>query len=133
MRAVTSQPTTQEVRTAIPAHEQAPAIGRGLLDGFRDRLSDRDLRKAQLLMSELMTDAVRHNGADRIDVVIRGSRDELRAEVVGAGSGLRGMSSNGSSHEGWGSLILDRVADAWGVDERDGRTAAWFLISPLQS
>lgn len=131
MRAVNSHQTSREIRTAIPAHEGAPAVGRGLIDEFRDRLSDQGLHEAKLLMSEVVTDAVRHDG-DQIDVEIRGTEDEIRVEVVGRGSGLGGTSSNGSTHDGgWGSLILDRVADDWGVEQAQDRTVVWFRISPL--
>lgn len=126
-----SHQTTQEFRTAIPSHGGAPGIGRALVDDLGDRLSEQDRREAKLLVSEVVTDAVRHGRTDQIDVVIQVPEDELRVEVWSAGTGFPQTPVDSTHRAEWGSLILERMADAWGVDTYDDRTVVWFRKSLL--
>lgn len=119
--------TEQEIQTSLEPDEQAPRLGRQLVDRFHDQLSDGELHEAKLLVSEVVTDAVRNSASDRIGLTIRKAGDELRAEVVNGGSDLEASSPERDG--AWGSLILDRLADDWGVERRSGRTMTWFRLS----
>ena len=90
------------------------------------------LRDAQLLVSEIVTNSVKHSGSDepiRLRAWARPSG--LRVEISDGGFGFEaGPRTAAGDHEGGrGLLILEAVADRWGVS-RDARARVWFELTP---
>ena len=54
----------------LPSTPAAPARARGALDQLGDRISAERMRDVRLLVSELVTNAVRHGGAGEDEVVV---------------------------------------------------------------
>jgi anti-sigma regulatory factor (Ser/Thr protein kinase) len=107
---------------------QAPQIARHLVgEWFAVALYEEELQTAKLLVSELVTNAVRH-GQGRLRV--RGDLDEdrLLVEVTDEGHGLERSIRERRTDAigGWGFKILDATASRWGV--HDGTTNVWFEI-----
>ena len=99
------------------------------LDGILDRRAVEDVK---LLVSELVTNAVRHPRRDgHIDVSLELGRARLRVEVTDPGDGFRKPRIGTPQPDalgGRGLLIVDRVASSWGVSA--GRpTCVWFEIA----
>jgi anti-sigma regulatory factor (Ser/Thr protein kinase) len=112
-------------------HDTAPALGRRTLDGLADLVPSATLDDARLLLTEVMTNAIRHAGAredESISMLLRVTESELFIEVTDRGRGF-GPGGVGAAGTGWGLFLLDRLSDAWGVSERDGGGAAvWFRL-----
>jgi anti-sigma regulatory factor (Ser/Thr protein kinase) len=90
------------------------------------------LQNVRLLVSELVTNAVRHVPADRattIGLVLERTGDAVRVEVSDDGLGFvpQPRADIEDRASGWGLNILARVADRWGV-ENDGGARVWFEI-----
>jgi anti-sigma regulatory factor (Ser/Thr protein kinase) len=86
------------------------------------------LRDAQLLVSELVTNSVRHSGSDgpiRVRAWVREA--DLRMEIADCGAGFEKELGPTEEHaeSGRGLLILDALTDRWGVS-RDAHTRVWF-------
>jgi hypothetical protein len=84
-----------------------------------------------LLVTELVTNAVRHAGVGperSLRVELRLSPREVRVDVVDPGTGFtRGHAPRESNESGgWGLLLVDRIADRWGVGPVDSGTCVWF-------
>ncbi|MBB2899736.1 anti-sigma regulatory factor (Ser/Thr protein kinase) [Kineococcus radiotolerans] len=92
----------------------------------------RVLEEAQLLVSELVTNAVRH-GAPPVRV---------RVSCGGAdGAGLQVAVSDGDPHPpvrrdappeaegGRGVALVDIISDRWGVERADAGKTVWFVLS----
>ena len=116
----------------LPRQAQAPAQARRTigewLEGLVDRRSVEDIK---LLVSELVTNAVRHPRRDgHIEVTLELSRARVRVEVSDPGDGFRRPRIGAPAPEalgGRGLLIVDRVASRWGVTA--GRpTRVWFEL-----
>ena len=119
---------------------EAPAEARRSLEALRPSLDDLLVDDAVLLVSEIVSNSVRHaslDPSDAIEVRIRGSRSMVHVEVIDPGPGfdleqLRPSRENG----GWGLRLLDRLATRWGV-ERNHVTRVWFelvsSVSPAQA
>ncbi len=124
----------EEARVSFRPHHSAPAMGRRVLDGLSDRVPRSTLDDARLLLSELMTNAIRHAGLtdeETITVLIRTAPHELYIEVADRGRGfdVSGSAHGSSAGTGWGLFLLDRLADSWGVgDEGDDGSVVWFLL-----
>ena len=111
----------------------AAALARGALDALSPRVDDEVLNDVRLLVSELVTNSVRHSHADGaehvgLDVEVRERR--LRVEVSDGGSGFepRPRTAGQSQGSGWGLYLVDRLAERWGVSN-EGRTRVWFEMS----
>jgi anti-sigma regulatory factor (Ser/Thr protein kinase) len=122
------------VELELEGTPQAPAEARQVLDGFSDRVPERRLRDVRLLVSELVTNAVRHAGlkaGDRIGLLVHLRDSGLRVEVSDPGTGfeLRAPEPDPARASGWGLYLVDELADRWGMD-RGGRggTRIWFEL-----
>jgi anti-sigma regulatory factor (Ser/Thr protein kinase) len=82
-----------------------------------------------LLVSELVTNAVRHAevGPDRslrVEGVRLGPR--VTIEVTDPGSGFDMVLPARSEPGGWGLVLVDRLAERWGVNRTPAGTRVWF-------
>jgi anti-sigma regulatory factor (Ser/Thr protein kinase) len=111
----------------LPSTAAAPARARGALDRIATRLSPDRLRDVRLLVSELVTNAVRHAGGEAVRLVVALDGDVLRVEVHDPGNGfeLKPTPSDPLRSSGWGLVLVSELADRWGVDQNP-RTRVWF-------
>lgn len=120
----------------VPASPVAPRMARAALDDLARQLNERAAEDARLLISELVTNSIRHGGLrDGAPVSVHISlRDHtLRVEVTDRGQGfvgaLRGKRDSAPG-AGWGLAILERVAERWGISREDG-TSVWFELDSV--
>ena len=86
-----------------------------------------------LLVTELVTNAVRHAGVgpeQPVRVGLRRLPQRVRVEVTDPGSGFAQVRprSNGDESGGWGLLLVDRIADSWGAWPTASGTCVWFEV-----
>ena len=83
--------------------------------------------------SELFTNAVRHaqlRAGDPVGLEVTLSARTVRASVVDAGSGFdfrKMLREPPNRTGGWGLLLVESIADRWGIDESPPHRA-WFEI-----
>jgi anti-sigma regulatory factor (Ser/Thr protein kinase) len=117
---------------ALARDPDSAAEARRALGEVSDHLSQRRLEDAQLLVSELVTNAIRHAGLEHDDVirlvVMSGDR-ALRIEVCDPGSGFEVTepTPDPARPSGWGLYLVRELSDRWGV-ERDAETRVWFEL-----
>jgi anti-sigma regulatory factor (Ser/Thr protein kinase) len=116
----------------LPVAPEAASEARHALDGLSDELPDGRMRDVRLLVSELVTNAVRHANlaaGDVIGLVIEVAEQKLRVEVHDAGGGFipSTPSPDPARPSGWGLYLVAELADRWGVDS-DERTLVWFEL-----
>ena len=126
---------TRELSTTFAGGPYAAAAARRALGGLGDIVGHRRLDDIALLVSELVTNSVRHGGAgedDRLELAALREGQRLRVEVTDWGPGFdRDARPRRPTDEvgGWGLVLVERLADRWGV-ERDGdATVVWFELS----
>jgi signal transduction histidine kinase len=119
----------------LRAQPDAPAALRERLREV-DQLADALRPDLELLVSELITNAIRHSGlgpADPIHVRIRIDPARVRAEVRDEGHGLPKRIRRPvdppvkGSTSGYGLYLVDRIASRWGA-RRDHGTTVWFEL-----
>lgn len=83
----------------------------------------------ELLVTELVTNAVEHTGSSPT-LALQLDRGSLRFEVEDAGGGLPHIPDRDPDHlGGWGLRIVDELADSWGASYRaDGAKVLWFCV-----
>jgi anti-sigma regulatory factor (Ser/Thr protein kinase) len=112
---------------------RAPQEARRSLEALRPSLDDTLVDEAVLLVSEIVTNAVRHanlDANDSIEVRVRGSDALLRVDVIDPGPGFdRDHLPVPNGRRGWGIWLVERLATRWGVDRNDV-TRVWFELAP---
>jgi len=116
-----------ELRGGPDAPAQARASLARILGG---RLGGLDLFDVTVLVSEVVTNAVRHGNAGHDETVIVHvalAPGVLRVEVCDQGPGFERPDVIGARPEGGGNgfVLLERMSSAWGVAGDDG-TCVWF-------
>jgi anti-sigma regulatory factor (Ser/Thr protein kinase) len=111
----------------------AAATARRALDHFAEHVPAPRMRDVRLLVSELVTNAVRHAGLrdeDRIRLlaILRGGA--LRVEVHDPGSGFerRPPELDPARASGWGLYLVEELSDRWGMDGSAPGTRIWFEL-----
>ena len=114
-------------------HASRPTeIGRARRD-VEDALKAADVDRAtagdvMLLVSELVSNAVRHTRCERFEVRLEVAPDRLRIEVHDGGDGfVPKIAPSDDGTGGYGMFIVDRLADRWGV-ERDPSGVIWIEL-----
>jgi serine/threonine-protein kinase RsbW len=120
------------VERELPVAPEAAAEARHALADIADSLPDGRGRDVRLLVSELVTNAVRHANLDAGDVillVVELADRTLRVEVHDPGGGFvpRAPAPDPARPSGWGLYLVAELADRWGVDS-DERTLVWFEL-----
>ncbi|WP_129305393.1 SpoIIE family protein phosphatase [Streptomyces sp. L2] len=98
--------------------------------GARDRADE-----VELVADELITNALMHTEGSAIVTlrVLDGADRRLRVEVEDSSSALpRRREAGEDGVSGRGLLLVDRLADGWGVEARGGGKAVWceFVVPP---
>ncbi|MEN3341557.1 MAG: hypothetical protein V7644_961 [Actinomycetota bacterium] len=117
----------------LPAELTAPGRARAELRAFLapDDLPAEKLYDLQLLVSELVSNAVRHGSrpGDAVEVEYERCGDALCVAITDAGRGVDVPAVRSPSSErlgGRGLRAVQRLSDEWAAEMRSGRRAVWF-------
>jgi anti-sigma regulatory factor (Ser/Thr protein kinase) len=119
---------------AVPTGSGAPGAARHVVAHCLARLvPSRIVEQTQLLVSELVTNSVRHGDLEEHDTVLMRiyvAADSLRVEVENPGAaGVVALDRpDVRGGRGFGLQLLERVASRWGVS-RGQTTTVWFEMA----
>lgn len=123
----------RSLHVALPIDIESARRARTLIESkLRDRLPGPVLSDVELLVSELVTNSLRHSDAPHslhLDVSMRLSSECLHVEVEdpGTGAAIPVRPKAGSGESGYGLFLVDRIASRWGAD-LGTTTCVWFEI-----
>jgi signal transduction histidine kinase len=116
----------------IARDDRAPTIARRALDDIVSPAMDEAvLDDARLLVTELVTNSVRHGQGDVVRLVVdEPEPGRLRVEVIDDGNGFLPIARRAGADEagGWGLHLVEELSESWGV--REGSTHVWFELAP---
>ena len=122
----------ESLRVQIAGDSEAAGRARAELAGLRSMLGDPKLENVRLLVTELVTNSVRHAQAPAIELMVLVSRTRVHVEVANPGGGFEARPSGPEdSQAGWGLFLVDRLSDEWGVTQGSGADyqRVWFELS----
>lgn len=120
------------MRVELEPSPTAAAEARAALAVLDGRVALAVLDDLRLLVSELVTNSVRHSGASqraKVALEVAARPDAVRVEVTDAGTGFepRPRTPDQEQGSGWGLHLVDRIAQRWGVEGKR-RTRVWFEL-----
>jgi anti-sigma regulatory factor (Ser/Thr protein kinase) len=114
------------------ASPSAAACARNALIAVEHRVDPDLMEDVRLLVSELVTNSVRHShipDGDPVRLEVSIDSRGVRVEVLDSGAGFapRPREADRAEPGGWGLFLVDKLADRWGV-VRNHFTRVWFEI-----
>jgi signal transduction histidine kinase len=118
-----------ELALQIAGGLDAPSEARSAMRRFHPELRADLMQVAVLLVSELVSNAVKHAAAELVKIRFQVVPEHLRVEVADEGPGfaLRAISRDPAAEGGWGLHLVDQLSSRWGVMEGKG-ARVWFEI-----
>jgi anti-sigma regulatory factor (Ser/Thr protein kinase) len=126
----------------MPHHSFAVSTGRDAPSAVRDALRERGAHLPRqmrddllLLLTEVVTNAVRHSGAtqgDPIQIAMNENHDCVRVEVTDPGDGFQPpdrLVPDLSKTGGLGLVLVDRLSRAWGTRRTARGALVWFELA----
>jgi serine/threonine-protein kinase RsbW len=120
------------LRISLPADSTRLPYLREELGELKGELGQEELEDLQLLVTELVTNSLRHASIqeqDLIEVDVEVESRLVRVDVSDPGPGFdqRFLPKSPERAGQWGLFIVDRVADRWGV-KIDRGCHVWFVL-----
>lgn len=123
-------PSERGFQIRIGGDELAPRQARRQVAALSSKVDRSVLDTTQLLVTELVTNSVRHAGADAVDLAVSVDPTRVRVEVKNPGAPFepRAREEAEEPNPGWGLFLVDELSDAWGVQGGPGRQRVWFEL-----
>jgi serine phosphatase RsbU (regulator of sigma subunit)/anti-sigma regulatory factor (Ser/Thr protein kinase) len=123
---------TVDLTLDLPPTPSSAGAAREALSVLGERLDDGQLETVRLLVTELITNSVKHGdpGDTTVKVEVTLTQAAVRVEVNDGGPGFEPPPRPDQPLEtpsGWGLYLVDRLADRWGIDTA-GTSAVWFEL-----
>jgi anti-sigma regulatory factor (Ser/Thr protein kinase) len=112
----------------LPREAGSAGIARLIVTAHGGSLSSDQLKNANVIVSELVSNAFRH-GEGLIELTVESDSDGVWASVHDEGTGTIASPAPRPERGGWGLYFVERLADAWGVADDDSRV--WFRVGPF--
>jgi anti-sigma regulatory factor (Ser/Thr protein kinase) len=111
----------------LPRRAGSASIARLIVTAHGAALTSERLKSANLMVSELVSNACRH-GSGRIELCVHSGAEGVRASVTDEGIGqLIASPEPRPGRGGWGLMLVDRLSDTWGVEHDSSRV--WFQLA----
>jgi anti-sigma regulatory factor (Ser/Thr protein kinase) len=115
----------------LPADPTSPARARGLVtQALADWGLEHLQERAALLVSEIVTNGVRHAGTGLRLALTRPATDRIRIAVTdwAPRAGVHVRTSSRDAEGGRGLFLVDHLSDGWGSVADDARKTVWFEL-----
>ena len=115
--------TTQE----LPRREGAAGLARLIVTAHGSSLGSEQLKNANVMISELVSNAFQH-GEGQICLTVESGPEGVWAQVSDQGCPASiAAPVPRPERRGWGLYFVDRLADSWGVEAGEARV--WFRVT----
>lgn len=123
----------ERLELRLEGSPEAARLARAQLERLSERLEQPVLDDVQLLVTELVTNSVRHGSPSPagIGIIVEVTGATVRLEVTDAGRGFTPGSAEdlGDLASGWGLYLVDRLATSWGTEAAGDGTRVWLELA----
>jgi anti-sigma regulatory factor (Ser/Thr protein kinase) len=119
-------PTPEPIVLRLDRTVEAPRRARDEIRALASALGEERAEDATLLVSELVTNAVKYGGEGPVEIVVHrdGGRARFTVRDHGGPGPLPEIREPGKAGGGHGLRLVDSISDRWGVEH--GSTIVWF-------
>ena len=109
---------------------EAPSKALRALGRLRGDLDPPLIETMRLLVTELVTNSVKHARAEAVSLRVLVGRQAVLVEVTDHGPGFqhRPRRRSDARDSGWGLFLVERLAHRWGVGRDGPATRVWFEL-----
>jgi anti-sigma regulatory factor (Ser/Thr protein kinase) len=109
---------------------EAAARARRALSRLRADIDPPLMETLRLLVTELVSNSVRHARSDTVVLKIAVARSAVLTEVTDEGPGFDPPEAErpATGESGWGLFLVERLSHRWGVVQDGGATRVWFEL-----
>jgi anti-sigma regulatory factor (Ser/Thr protein kinase) len=109
---------------------EAASRARRALSGLRADIDPPLIETLRLLVTELISNSVRHAGSETVVLRVLVGRSAVLTEVTDEGPGFdpADAATPGTEDRGWGLFLVERLAHRWGVNQGRDATKVWFEL-----
>src|SRR5215210_4858781 len=108
---------------------EAAAEARRAITALRADLDPPVIETLRLLVTELVTNSVRHTECDAIELRVAVGSSAVLTEVVDDGPVFEpDPETLEDPDRGWGLYLVQRLAPNWGIRKDDGTKRVWFEL-----
>jgi anti-sigma regulatory factor (Ser/Thr protein kinase) len=115
----------------LPANEEAPARARrAVREAAGNAVSADDRWRAELIVTELVTNAVLHGPGGPVSLALETGGSGVRGQVADPGPGIRNPQRRRPGRLGEGGrglFLVDALSDGWGFS--DDQSRVWFEVA----
>lgn len=120
----------RDVSVQLDAGPSAAALARSALIPIERKVDEQLMADLRLLVSELVTNSVRHadlSPSAKVNLEVAVSDRKVHVEVRDSGQGFEPSDHkpDAGTPGGWGLFLVEELADRWGV-MRNHFTRVWF-------
>jgi len=118
------------LRMRLGSGPDAAASARRAISGLRADLDPPLIETLRLLVTELVTNSVRHTAADSLTLSVAVGKSAVLTEVADTGPGFdpQCVEDSAKNDTGWGLFLVQRLADRWGVRHDGPNKRVWFEL-----
>jgi anti-sigma regulatory factor (Ser/Thr protein kinase) len=118
------------ISMALGRSPEAAALARRALGELRADLDPPLMETLRLLVTELVTNSVRHTAADFVTLKVAVGKSAVITEVSDTGPGFDDECAEqaGADDTGWGLFLVQRLANKWGVRHDGPAKRVWFEL-----
>jgi two-component sensor histidine kinase len=125
------------ISTLLDPDPRAPSEARRALDELAPMIGENVLDNLQLLVTELVTNSVKHAELDGgqaigLNVYLDGTAVYVEVHDNGVGFTPSTPDLDPTRASGWGLWLLDELTTRWGIESAGG-TTAWFEMASRAS
>jgi anti-sigma regulatory factor (Ser/Thr protein kinase) len=114
------------LRMRLGSGPDAAAEARRAIARLRQDLDPPLMETMRLLVTELITNAVRHTDCDTLVLKVAIGKSAVLTEVCDDGPDFDAQPSD-AEDDGWGLFLVERLSDSWGV-KTNGSKRVWFRL-----
>jgi serine/threonine-protein kinase RsbW len=115
----------QELELSLPSRPQSLAEARSAATALVAGLSNNTQDGVRVVVSELVTNAIKHGPGGEVTLRLRREGLSVRGEVEDEGHGNIDIGrENAGPHGGFGLRVVNALTDRWGIEK--GSTHVWF-------
>jgi two-component sensor histidine kinase len=123
----------QHLRVVLPPEPKAVGVARARVAGLEFAMPEGVANDITLLVSELVTNAVKFAGLStderiRLDIRCQSDRVEVMLHYQEHNSFDPTVPVTPGDTSGWGLFLVDRLADHWSIVQTNGELEAWFEV-----